>query len=143
MPSYVLAHPDHFHISNLQATTHIVHISRGVFVLAFAKSFTWNIIQNLVATPLFQGKKHRFYDTDERTPNGKGIRYISGPAHAKYFIDVVEKDGQGPALGTVLRGKGYVAFEEENLATLPVALVAELVEEDYGSPGTMEANCGK
>ena len=65
-------------------------------------------------------------------------RYISGPAHAKYFIDVVEKDGQGPALGTVLRGKGYVAFEEENLATLPVALVAELVEEDYGSPGTMD-----
>jgi hypothetical protein len=69
--------------------------------------------------------------------------YISGPAHAEYFLDMAEKDGQGPALGTFVRGKGYVAFKEDEIATLPVSSRAQLAEESYGASGTEEANYGK
>lgn len=69
--------------------------------------------------------------------------YISGPAHAEMFVELAEKDGQGPALATFVRGRGYVAFEEDERATLPVKMRAELAIVGYGAPGTEEANYGK
>jgi len=76
-----------------------------VFLLAFTKACTWNIIQTLVAAPLFQSKGYRFYYADERTPEGKGMRYISGPGHADFFLELAEKEVQGPALRRLLEGR--------------------------------------
>lgn len=69
--------------------------------------------------------------------------YLSGPGHAEFFLELAEKDSQGPALATFVRGKGYVAFEGDDRANLPVKMRAELVNEAYGAPGTEEGNYGK
>jgi len=113
------------------------------FLLIWTKACTWNLIQTLIATPLFQSKGYRFYFADERTPDGKGMYHISGPAHAEMFVELAEKEDQGPALATFVRGKGYVAFEGDERASLPVATLESFVNTSYGAPDTEEANYGK
>jgi hypothetical protein len=96
----------------------------------------------LVAAPLFKEKKYRFYYADERTPEGKGMRHISGPGHAEYFLELAEKEEQGPALATFVRGKGYVKFDGDERASLPVKTMAQLADDGYGAPGTEQAGYG-
>jgi len=93
------------------------------------------MIQTLAATPRFGSQGHRFYYVDERTPEGKGMRHISGPGHADFFLELAENDGQGNPLATFVRGKGYVHFEGNDGAVLPVITM--------DMPGTPEANYGK
>jgi hypothetical protein len=69
--------------------------------------------------------------------------YISGPGHAEYFLELAEKEGQGPALATFVRGKGYVKFEGNDGATLPLRTGDELADVEYGAQGTKEADYGK
>ena len=70
------------------------------------------------------------------------MRYISGPAHAEYFLELAEKEEQGPALATFVRGRGYVKFEGNDGASLPVKTMAQLADDGYGAPGTEEAGYG-
>jgi hypothetical protein len=114
-----------------------------LFLLTFTKTCTWNIIQHLIAAPMYREKRYRFYFVDERTPKGKGMRFISGPAHAEYFLELAEGESQGPALATFVRGKGYVEFDGNEGATLPVSTMAKLSNIDYGAEGTEEAKYGK
>ncbi|KAG0646841.1 hypothetical protein D0Z07_6396 [Hyphodiscus hymeniophilus] len=118
-------------------------ITPDIFLLAWTKSASWYLIQTLVATTLFQSKGYRFYFADERCPDGKGMRYISGSAHAELYVELAEKEDQGPPLATFVRGKGYVAFDEDERASLPVVWRSELANEEYGAPGTEEWNYGK
>ena len=70
------------------------------------------------------------------------MHYISGPGHAEYFLELAGKEGQGPALATFVRGKGYVKFDGDEVASLPLKTRAQLADEGYGAPGTEEAKYG-
>ena len=101
------------------------------------------MIQTLAATPLSASKGYRFYYADERTPEGKGMRFISGPGHAEFFHQLAEQKKQGEALSTFVRGRGYVEFESSKRAVLPVGVLEERVDLAYGAEGTAEAGYGK
>jgi hypothetical protein len=101
------------------------------------------MVQNLAATPAFASKGYRFYYADERTPEGKGMRFISGPGHAEFFHQLAEQDKQGEPLATFVRGKGYVEFESSERAVLPVGVLEERVDFGYGAEGTAQAGYGK
>jgi hypothetical protein len=113
------------------------------FALGVTKSSTWYMVQTLIATPLFASKGYRFYYVDERTPEGKGMRFISGPGHAEFFLQLAEQEGQGDPLATFVRGKGYTGFESNERAALPLGIVEERVDVGYGADGTVEAGYGK
>ena len=100
------------------------------------------MIQSLVATPRFISAGYRFYYVDERTPAGKAMHGISGPAHAKFFLELAEKENQGEALATFVRGNGYTRFEGNAAAILPVRTLEDMVDAEYGLPGTVEAKYG-
>lgn len=111
-------------------------------MLGIGKSSAWYMIQTLVATPSFVSKGYRFYYVDERTPEGKAMFHISGPGHAKYFLELAEKDGQGVPLATFVRGKGYVKFPSNDRAVLPQLAIEDTVDPSYGAPGTTEGKFG-
>ncbi|KAH9204934.1 hypothetical protein DL95DRAFT_318522 [Leptodontidium sp. 2 PMI_412] len=103
------------------------------FGLAITKSSTWYLVQTLVATPLFASKGYRFYYVDERTPEGKGMQFISGRGHAQLFSQLAEQDMQGEPLATFVRGQGYVRFEGSERAVLPIGILEERVDLAYGA----------
>ena len=111
-------------------------------LLGLTKSSTWYMIQSLVATPRFISAGYRFYYVDERTPAGKAMHGISGPAHAEVFLELAENEDQGEALATFVRGKGYTRFEGNAAAILPVRTLEDMVDAEYGLPGTVEAEYG-
>ncbi|KAH6644183.1 hypothetical protein C7974DRAFT_467856 [Boeremia exigua] len=100
-------------------------------MLGIGKSATWYMIQTLAATPSFASKGYRFYYVDERTPEGKA-GHPSGPAHAKYFLELAEQEGQSEPLATFVKGKGYVKFPSNDRAVLPKVTVEESVDFTYG-----------
>ena len=67
---------------------------------------------------------------------------ISGPAHAEVFLELAENEDQGEALATFVRGKGYTRFEGNAAAILPVRTLEDMVDAEYGLPGTVEAEYG-
>ena len=85
----------------------------------------------------------RFYYADERTPEGKGMQFISGRGHAEFFHALAKQDGQGEALATFVRGEGYTRFESSQRAVLPVGVLGERVDFGYGAEGTAEAGYGR
>jgi hypothetical protein len=103
----------------------------------------WYMIQTLAATKRFSSAGYRFYYADERTPEGKAMYTTSGPAHAEFFLELAEKDDQGDVLATFVRGKGYVHFEGNDRAVLPVTTLDEIVDEGYGGHGNLESSYGK
>ena len=111
-------------------------------MLGIGKSSTWYLIQTMVATPSFASKGYRFYYVDERTPEGKAMHYVSGPGHAKFFLELAEKEEQGEPLATFVRGKGYVRFERNERAVLPQTTIEDTVDPGYGAPGTAEEKFG-
>ncbi|THX75468.1 NAD(P)-binding protein [Aureobasidium pullulans] len=107
-------------------------------LLGLTKSSTWYMIQSLVATPRFISAGYRFYYVDERTPAGKAMHGISG----QHMRKLAEKETQGEALATFVRGKGYTRFEGNAAAILPVRTLEDMVDAEYGLPGTVEAEYG-
>lgn len=103
-------------------------------LLALTKSATWYLIQTILASysPEEETTKPRFYFVDERSPNGKGIYFISGAAHAKFFLELAERVDQGPPLATFVRGVGYKKFEEDEVCFLPVRKMEEITDSEYG-----------
>lgn len=91
------------------------------------------MIQSLAAH--FKEQGFRFYFVDERTPEAKAMRYISGKGHAEMFLQLVEAEEQGPVLATFVKGKGYVAFPGEAERVLPVVDIAEASDMEYGKEG--------
>lgn len=88
------------------------------------------MIQSLVAA--YKDSHHRFYYVDERTPEGKGMIHISGKAHANFFAQLAEKEGQGPPLATFVKRKGYTAFAGEESTNLPVVALEDVADLQYG-----------
>ena len=39
------------------------------------------------------------------------MRFISGTAHAEFFLKLAERGDQGPPLATFVRGLGYTRFD--------------------------------
>ncbi|THW78429.1 NAD(P)-binding protein [Aureobasidium pullulans] len=111
-------------------------------LLGLTKSSTWYMIQSLVATPRFISAGYRFYYVDERTPAGKAMHGVPGPAHAEFFLELAEKGDQGEALATFVRGNGYTRFEGNAAAILPVRTLEDMVDAEYDLPGTVEAEYG-
>jgi hypothetical protein len=111
-------------------------ISPLFFSLSLTKAATWYMIQTLVAA--YKDRNYRFYFVDERTPEGKGMRYISGTAHADIFLELSRNEEQGEAFVTFVRGKGEVPFEADDRAKLPVLMPQELADFEYGSPEDVE-----
>jgi hypothetical protein len=64
---------------------------------------------------------------------GEGMRFFSGPGYAEFFYELAEKEGrQGEALATLVRGKGYVRFESNRGAVLPVGGWEDWVDLGFG-----------
>jgi hypothetical protein len=104
----------------------------GILGFGMTKGASWYMIQTLVAA--FKDAGYRFYYVDERTPEGLGMRYISGPAHAEFFTSLAERKDQGPAFATFVRGKGHTLFPGEEHLTLPVVGMEALADWKYGAP---------
>ncbi|CAD6592185.1 MAG: hypothetical protein ASARMPRED_006068 [Alectoria sarmentosa] len=63
------------------------------------------------AAVAYKEKGYRFYYADERTPDGSiAGRAIDGSAHAEFYVQLAERETQGPWLATFVKGKGYVEF---------------------------------
>ena len=69
--------------------------------------------------------------------------YIFGLGYANFFFELAEKEGQGPALATFLRGMGYMKFEGDKRGSLPVKTKAQLADEGHGAPRTEKGKYGK
>jgi NAD(P)-dependent dehydrogenase (short-subunit alcohol dehydrogenase family) len=111
-------------------------ISPGVFTLGFTKAATWYMIQTLVAA--YRDCGYGFYFVDERTPEGKGMIYISGIAHAEMFLELAQRQTQGEPFVTFVRNKGEVRFKADEQANLPVLLPQEIADFGYGKPEDVE-----
>jgi hypothetical protein len=53
---------------------------------------------------------YRFYYADERKADGKPAGGVDGPAHADYYLKLVEDKEQGAWHSTFVKGAGYVQF---------------------------------
>jgi NAD(P)-dependent dehydrogenase (short-subunit alcohol dehydrogenase family) len=111
-------------------------ISPAVFTLGLTKASTWYMIQTLAEA--YKDKGYGFYFVDERTPEGKGMIYISGSAHATMFLELAQRKAQGEAFVAFVRGKGEVRFEADERAKLPVLKGEELADFGYGKPEDVE-----
>ncbi|CAN9354685.1 unnamed protein product [Alternaria alternata] len=111
-------------------------------MLGIGKTSAWYMIQTLAASSSLASKGCRFYYVDERTPVGKAMFHVSGPAHAEYFMELAEKEGQSETLATFVRGKGYTKFPSNERAILPHVSVQDAADPKYGAPGTAEAKYG-
>jgi hypothetical protein len=81
---------------------------------------------------------YSFYFVDERTPEGKGMIYISGSAHAEMFLELAQRKEQGEAFVTFVRGQGEVRFEADERAKLPVLAPEDMADFGYGKPEDVE-----
>lgn len=55
--------------------------------------------------------RRRFYYADERTKEGDAVyNNIDGPAHAKFYAELVDNASQGEWLQTFVKGIGYTRF---------------------------------
>ncbi|CAN9321929.1 unnamed protein product [Alternaria alternata] len=111
-------------------------------MLGIGKTSAWYMIQTLAASSSLASKGCRFYYVDERTPLGKAMFHVSGPAHAEYFLELAEKEGRSETLATFVRGKGYTKFPSNERAILPHVSVQDAADPKYGAPGTAEAKYG-
>jgi hypothetical protein len=111
-------------------------------MLGIGKTSAWYMIQTLAASSSLASKGCRFYYVDERTPVGKAMFHVSGPAHAEYFMELAEKEGRSETLATFVRGKGYTKFPSNERAILPHVSVQDAADPKYGAPGTAEAKYG-
>jgi len=107
-------------------------ITPGIFTLGLTKAATWYMIQTLAAA--YKDQNYGFYFVDERTPEGKGMIYISGSAHAEMFLELAQRKAPGEAFVTFVRGKGEVKFEADERAKLPVLKGEEMADYGYGKP---------
>ena len=105
-------------------------VAPEILSLGLTKYASWYLIQTCAAA--FKEKGYRFYFVDERTPTGMGMMYISGAAHAEFFVELAEKEEQAPILATFVRGKGYVGFEGEERNVLRVMKATEVADFEYG-----------
>lgn len=87
--------------------------------LAATKEATWYMIQCAVAS--YKDLGYRFYYVDQRSPDGsytdgresaKEENRLDGNAHSEFFLELANRDDQGPANATFIKGKGYVEFEK-------------------------------
>jgi hypothetical protein len=111
-------------------------ICPSVFTLGLTKAATWYLIQVLAAA--YKDKGYGFYFADERTPEGKGMIYISGSAHADMFLELAQRKEQGEPWVSFVRGKGEVKFEADDRAKLPVLAPDEIADFGYGKPDNIE-----
>jgi hypothetical protein len=105
-------------------------ICPDILSLGLTKHAAWYMIQNLVA--IYKDQGFRFYFVDERTPEGKGMFFISGQAHADLFLELTERDDQGSPLATFVRGVGLQSFPSDESASLPVLTLEEAADDKYG-----------
>ncbi|KAJ8128102.1 hypothetical protein O1611_g5534 [Lasiodiplodia mahajangana] len=65
-----------------------------------------------VADSTYSAKGYRFFYADERNEDGtsKGSA-IDGPAHAEFYAQLANHEGDVSWLATFVKGKGYVKFE--------------------------------
>lgn len=54
----------------------------------------------------------RFYYVDERQPGGGPTIPVNGEAAAEAYVELAEKEEQGPWHYTFVQYKGYVKFKE-------------------------------
>ena len=72
--------------------------------------------------------------------------FVSGPAHAEFFLQLVEQESQGPVLATFVRGKNvgkkgegkegrteFVRFEGDEGAYLPIMARRDWADDGYGA----------
>lgn len=84
------------------------------------------MVQILVATPLFAEsvRGERLQVLLRRQAHARWVKVCDlsrGRGHAEFFYGLAEREGrQGEALATFVRGKGYVGFESNRGAVLPV-----------------------
>ena len=98
--------------------------------LGLTKAASAYLVQTLAAA--YGEKGIRSYFVDERTPEGKGMLWISGEAHAEFFAELAGRERQGGVLATFVKGRGYVGFEGEEGLTLKVVRMEDLADLEYG-----------
>ncbi|RWA13728.1 hypothetical protein EKO27_g1397 [Xylaria grammica] len=65
-----------------------------------------------VADAAYAARGYRFFYADERAADGKSKGAdVDGPAHADFFAQLANHEGNVPWLATFVTGKGYVHFE--------------------------------
>jgi hypothetical protein len=124
------------------ATCLLSQVTPMFLMLGIGKTSAWYMIQTLAASSSLASMGCRFYYVDERTPGGKAMFHVSGPAHAEYFLELAEKEGRSETLATFVRGKGYTKFPSNERAILPHVSVQDAADPKYGAPGTAEAKYG-
>lgn len=107
-------------------------VSPPMMTFGMTKGASWYMIQTLLAA--FKEDGFRFYYVDERTPEAKAMFYLSGTAHANEFMDLAERNDQGPPMHTFIRGKGYMAFKGQENVNLPVMSLQQVADLEYGKP---------
>ncbi|KAI0911419.1 NAD(P)-binding protein [Ustulina deusta] len=72
-----------------------------------------------VADAAYSARGYRFFYADERTEDGrnKGAT-IDGPAHAEFYAQLANHEGDVPWLATFVKDKGYVQFHSLEPAVL-------------------------
>ncbi|CAN9174159.1 unnamed protein product [Alternaria alternata] len=130
------------HVFEKIATCLLSQVTPMFLMLGIGKTSAWYMIQTLAASSSLASKGCRFYYVDERTPVGKAMFHVSGPAHAEYFLELAEKEGRSETLATFVRGKGYTKFPSNERAILPHVSVQDAADPKYGAPGTAEAKYG-
>jgi hypothetical protein len=130
------------HVFEKIATCLLSQVTPMFLMLGIGKTSAWYMIQTLAASSSLASKGCRFYYVDERTPVGKAMFHVSGPAHAEYFLELAEKEGRSETLATFVRGKGYTKFPSNERAILPHVSVQDAADPKYGAPGTVEAKYG-
>jgi hypothetical protein len=130
------------HVFTKIATCLFFQVTPMFLMLGVGKTSAWYMIQSLAASSSLASMGCRFYYVDERTPGGKAMFHVSGPAHADYFLELAEKEGRSETLATFVRGKGYTKFPSNERAILPHVSVQDAADPKYGAPGTAEAKYG-
>ncbi|GAP85630.1 putative short-chain dehydrogenase reductase SDR [Rosellinia necatrix] len=64
-----------------------------------------------VADGTYSKQGYRFFYADERKADGGSVgSEIDGPAHADFYAQLANREGEVPWLATFVKGKGYVKF---------------------------------
>ncbi|KAF5001043.1 hypothetical protein FDECE_11077 [Fusarium decemcellulare] len=79
--------------------------------LGITKSASSHLIA--FAAKAYGPKGWKFYYADERSPEGApAFANIDGKAHGDFYVELSERNAQGPWLATFVKGTGYVKFDE-------------------------------
>ncbi|KAI1354772.1 hypothetical protein F5Y01DRAFT_239121 [Xylaria sp. FL0043] len=66
-----------------------------------------------VSDAAYSARGYRFFYADERAEDGNSAgQRIDGPAHAEFYAQLANHEGDIPWLATFVKGKGYVKFHE-------------------------------